>query len=133
MKKAFLCLSLVSLAGCGFSRRVVNEHIRDFDTAWIRPGVTKRAEVIARLGPPPATREGGGVRQDVFGYLVDDDFSSRLEVGYFVTPTFERGRAHHAEDILIKFAADDTVELLSRTRSRDGESVELVEWKELPR
>lgn len=46
-------LSLV-FAGCSFSRTVTNGYVRRLDTSWIRPGVTTRADIVDRLGRPPA-------------------------------------------------------------------------------
>lgn len=50
------------LCGCVFSRTVVNGHVREIDTSWIRPGETTQAEVIARLGRPPALTGVKGLR-----------------------------------------------------------------------
>jgi len=55
-------LVLMLLTGCMFSRTVVNGHVRKMDTSWIEPGRTTRAEVIARLGMPPAMIGAKGVR-----------------------------------------------------------------------
>lgn len=55
-------LALALLSGCTFSRTVVNGHVRAMDTAGIVPGRTTRAEVIARLGMPPAMVGAKGVR-----------------------------------------------------------------------
>lgn len=65
---ALLLLS-VALAGCSFSRTVVNGHVRNLDTSWIEPGKTTRAEVIARFGRPPAMVGAKGVRVGTGGAL----------------------------------------------------------------
>lgn len=131
MSGRFLAVLLVPLiAGCHFSRSVVNDYVRHLDTSWIRPGVTTRDDVIRRLGVSPSSKEGGGVTPRSFRWVCCDDFRSTLEVGYIVTPTFERGEMHFAEDILILFNEEGVVTLLSRTRSADGRNVEVVEWKE---
>lgn len=60
---------LAALAGCSFSRTVVNGYVRDLDTSWIEAGKTTRAEVIARLGRPPAMVGVKGVRPGAGGAL----------------------------------------------------------------
>jgi len=55
-------LALALLTGCTFSRTVVNGHVRELDTSWIEPGKTTRADVIARLGMPPAMVGAKGIR-----------------------------------------------------------------------
>jgi len=55
-------LALALLTGCTFSRSVVNGHVRRLDTSWIEPGKTTRADIIARLGRPPAMIGSKGVR-----------------------------------------------------------------------
>ena len=121
---------LLALTGCRFGRVVVNEYVKDLDTTWIRPGVTTREEIKSRMGVCPSTKEGGGITQNSFRWVCNDSFTRTFEAGYFVTPTFERGDQHYAEDILILFDERGIVKLLSRTRSRDGVNVEIVEWKE---
>lgn len=120
-----------ALTGCSFSRSVVNGHVRDIDTSWIEPGRTTRDEIIRRIGASPSMKEGGGITPNAFRWVMSDSFTGRLEVGYVVTPTFERGTMHFAEDILVLFDDAGVVTLLSRTRSKDGKDIELVEWKEL--
>ena len=67
------CLTLflfaAALVGCSFDRVVVNGYVRDLDTSWIQPGVTTRAEVIDRLGRPPAMVGAKGVRPDSSGAI----------------------------------------------------------------
>lgn len=127
-----LPLATLVLAGCHFSRDVVNEWVRDLDTSWIEPGVTTREEIVARMGACPSMKEGGGVTADSFRWVCSDTFTARLEIGYIVTPTFERGTRHYAEDVLIRFDREGRVSLVSRTRS-DGETNRVVEWREARR
>lgn len=133
IRLAALFLSLAALAGgCRFAREVVNPHVRELDTAWIRPGRTTRAEIVDRLGMPPMVRELGGVGKDSFRWTCCDTFTRTLEAGYIVTPTFERGRERFAEDILIRFDDRGVVTLVSRTRTR-YDRIEVVEWREAER
>ena len=125
-----IAVSLFMFAGCGFGRVVVNEYVKALDTSWIRPGVTTREEVMSRMGVCPSTKEGGGVTPNSFRWVCSDSFTRTLEVGYIVTPTFERGDRHYAEDVLILFDGRGVVKLVSRTRSPDGRRIEIVEWKE---
>ena len=131
MKRLTLLL-LIPLIGCSFHRAVVNDYVRDLDTAWIEPGVTTREDVIARLGFSPSDKEGGGVTGNSFRWVCNDSFGSTLEVGYILTPTFGRTRKHADEDILILFDDRGVVRLLSRTRG-DGDNRRIVEWKEAKR
>ena len=121
---------LIAFTGCRFYRAVVNEYVKDLDTSWIRPGVTTRQDVISRMGVCPSTKEGGGITPNSFRWICSDTFTGTLEAGYIVTPTFERSDRHYAEDILVLFDDRGVVKLLSRTRSRDGKEIEIVEWKE---
>lgn len=123
-------LTLLILGGCKFHRAVVNEYVRDIDTSWIVPGETTRSDVISRIGVSPSAKEGGGVSGSSFRWICADTFTGTLEIGYVLTPTFERGTMHYAEDILIVFDRNGVVDLVSRTRSKDGKEVEIVEWKE---
>lgn len=69
---SLLCLML---AGCSFSRTVTNGYVRQLDTSWIEPGVTTRADIVNRLGRPPAMigikGEKGG-SDGALGALSDD-------------------------------------------------------------
>lgn len=156
---AFVLLMLLSFCGCSVRRMVVNEQYRQLDTAWIEPGVTTRTEVLRRFGYPaaanaPRMTSGEPSRRPVMGetspvvvrsdmmmpqsreamqWTVFDTFQVELVAGYIVTPTFSRDRQHPAENILVRFDERDVVSLVSRTRSPDGETVEVVEWKELNR
>ena len=129
-KAAIITAMLIAFTGCRFARTVVNEYVKDLDTTWIRPGVTTREEIKSRMGVCPSTKEGGGLTPTSFSSVCSDSFTRTFEAGYFVTPTFERGNRHYAEDILILFDERGIVKLLSRTRSRDGVHVEIIEWKE---
>lgn len=125
------CICLLFF-GCTFSRSVVNPHHRRHDTSWIVPGRTTREEVVKRFGLPPATIDGrGGVREGSIRYLTSDEFTGRLEVGYIVTPTFERSHVQHQYDLLIRFDSNGVVSLVSRTESVDGEN-RLLEYREAP-
>lgn len=53
--RSLFCFALLALAGCSFTRTVVNAHVRDIDTRWIEPGRTTRDDVLSRIGRPPAT------------------------------------------------------------------------------
>lgn len=132
MRLAVLLPVCALFCGCTFSRAVVNAHVRDMDTSWIVPGRTTRAEVIARIGLPPVSREGGGIGKNALRWVCGDTFTGTLEVGYIVTPTFEKGRAHWAHDLLILFDEADVVSLVSRTASEDGDKVRVLEWREVP-
>lgn len=122
-------LASLIMCGCQFSRSQVNPHIRDIDTSWIIPGETTRRQVIDRIGIPPTANELGGVTEDSFRWTLHDRRTGTLEIGRFVTPTFEFSHAHSAEDILLKFDKDGKVALLSRTLS-DGRRTRIIEWKE---
>lgn len=125
----FCILASLIMCGCQFSRSQVNPHIRDIDTSWIIPGETTRRQVIDRIGIPPTANELGGVTADSFRWTLHDRRTGTLEIGRFVTPTFEFSHAHSAEDILLKFDKDGKVALLSRTLS-DGRRTRIIEWKE---
>lgn len=127
---AFLLIGGV-LSGCTFSRAIVNAHVRDLDTTWIELGRTTRADVIARLGLPPVSHDGGGIGKNSLRWVCGDTFTGTLEAGYIVTPTFEKGRAHWAHDLLILFDDADVVSLVSRTASGDGNEVRVLEWREV--
>ena len=121
---------LALTTGCGFMRAVVNPDVREIDTAWIEPGRTTRADVVARIGLPPTVREMGGIGKNSFRWTSVDTFTGKLEVGYIVTPTFERGVESYSEDILILFDEADKVELVSRTRKNSDGRPNLIEWRE---
>lgn len=155
----FAYVSLLSLFACGCSVRriVINEQYRRLDTAWIEPGVTTRSEVLRRFGYPAVANplrasSGEPLRRPLMGetspiiersdmmmpqshealqWTVSDTFQVELVAGYIVTPTFARDKQHPAENILVRFDDKDVVSLVSRTRSKDGKSVEVVDWKEL--
>ncbi|MGN0886326.1 MAG: hypothetical protein ACI4RT_04930 [Candidatus Spyradenecus sp.] len=131
------CLVLTALAawgaGCTCSRVRINEGIEQLDSAWIIPGQTTFEEVITRLGlPPPA-----GKVDDVALYLSDDllhwvstdTFTAKLELGYLLTPLFERSRTVVAHDLMICFDERRVVSRLSRT-AREGQRVRLLEYRE---
>lgn len=122
-------LAPLIMCGCQFSRSQVNPHIRDIDTSWIIPGETTRRQVIDRIGIPPTAHELGGVTADTFRWILHDRRTGTMEIGRFVTPTFEFSHAHSAEDILVKFDKNGKVSLLSRTVS-DGGHTRIKEWKE---
>lgn len=122
-------LLAAALAGCTFSRDVVNPEVRDIDTSWIVPGKTTRRDVIARIGFPPHVRELSGVRPDSFRWTTYDTGGWEMAVGYVLTPTFKREHEHFANDILVRFDKDDVVDFVSRTCS-EGEGVRILEWKE---
>ena len=131
----FLALAALtaSVAGCTCSRIRINEGIEQLDSAWIIPGQTTFEEIIARLGlPPPA-----GKVDDVALYLSDDllhwvstdTFTTKLELGYILTPLFERSRTVVAHDLMICFDDRRVVSRLSRT-ARDGQKVQVLEYRE---
>lgn len=130
MRRGLLPIALVvALSGCHFSREVVNAHVRDVDTAWIEPGKTTREDVVARIGLPPTIKHMGGVKKDSFRWVMVDTNSRGCQVGYVLTPTFEKAIEHYAEDILVRFDEKGVVTLVSRTRS-DGDTVKVVEYRE---
>ena len=130
MRRGLALMALAAVcAGCHFRREVVNAHVRDIDTSWIEPGRTTRADVAARIGMPSAVGRAGGVRKDAFRWVMVDTREQGLEVGYVLTPTFERGVERHAEDILVRFDDRGVVTLVSRTRLVDGE-VRQLEYRE---
>ena len=112
----FLLLALLA-SGCTFHRSVTNAHFAKLDTSWIKPGVTTRAEVIARFGLPPLSREAKGMDANSLHYLTVNEFTGRLEAGYIVTPTFEASAQSYAEDTFINFDARGVVTLVSRTHT----------------
>lgn len=131
----FLALAALtaSVAGCTCLRIRINEGIEQLDSAWIIPGQTTFEEIIARLGlPPPA-----GKVDDVALYLSDDllhwvstdTFTTKLELGYILTPLFERSRTVVAHDLMICFDDRRVVSRLSRT-ARDGQKVQVLEYRE---
>jgi len=67
LRLSAVALALALLSGCTFSRTVVNGHVRNMDVSWIEPGKTTRADVIARLGMPPAMIGTKGVRPGAGG------------------------------------------------------------------
>lgn len=146
------------IAGCTFSRTVVNAHVREIDTSWIEAGVTTKADIVARLGRPPAVMGVGGgsdemnrfyasylakrprgidvrdedvdgPRMNAFRWYVADSFNGSFEGGQWIVPTFSKGSSHRAHDILVLFDEKDVVKLLSRTEVVDGK-VRILEWKE---
>ncbi|MBO7720869.1 MAG: hypothetical protein J6T01_00515 [Kiritimatiellae bacterium] len=126
----FLVFAVLA-GGCHFGRTVVNAHVRQIDTSWIKPGQTTRTEVVERIGLPPTVKTLGGVRKDSFRWVMVDTDERILRAGWVVTPTFEKTREHFAEDILVKFDGSGVVSLVSRTRS-DGDRVEILELRETP-
>ena len=116
--------------GCLISRAVVNPQVREMDTSWIKPGVTTRDDVIARLGMPPLSLDGGGVSKDAFHWVRSDVFSRHFEFGYYVFPAFELSKGRATEDILVRFNASNVVTLVSRTSTCGGESTKVLEWRE---
>ncbi len=128
---AFLCVLLL-LAGCRFDRARTNPHVRDLKTNWIIPGVTTRDKVLARLGYPPATPDGGGIGKNHLRWSLGDRRTATLEIGYIATPTFRIGETQRAEDILIEFDDAGIVQRVSRTRQTDGK-MEIIEWREAPK
>lgn len=129
---SFGMLSALFLTGCTFSRAVVNPHHATHDTSWIVPGVTTRADVVARFGMPPTVIKGrGGVKGDSMRWVTGDEFTGRFEAGYIVTPTFELSRENHRHDLLIKFDSRDVVSLVSRTETVDGRN-RVIEFREAP-
>ena len=154
--RAALCILLLALTGCVFSRKVVNGHVRELETSWIEPGVTTKEEVIERMGRPPsvfgvegdglsdffssclAVRPKGidvegedvdGPEMNAFRWMSSDAFVGSFEGGHWVIPTFARGKVTRAYDILILFDRADTVALLCRTETVDG-GVRILEWRE---
>lgn len=153
---AYVSLLFLFACGCTVRRVVVNEQYRELDTAWIKPGVTTRGEVLRRFGYPAvgsSARAASGMplRRPLVGetspiiersdmmmpqshealqWTVSDTFQVELVAGYIVTPTFARDKQHPAENILVRFDERDVVSLVSRTRSADGRTVEVVDWKE---
>lgn len=125
-------LVAVLLAGCSFSRTIVNDYVREIDTSWIVPGETTREDIIRRIGMPSTVKHMGGVGKDSFRWVTVDTRGKKLEVGYILTPTFEQANERYAHDLLIVFDKKGVVTLVSRTAS-DGERVKLLEWREAAR
>lgn len=134
MRRLLLILGLAaSLSGCTFGRVVVNGHVKDLDTSWIRPGVTTRDEVVKRLGMPATVKDVGvGVTKETMRWVAVDTTERKFEGGYVVTPTFTNDKTFFSHDILIVFDDRDVVSLLSRTRS-DGDKIEILDWREVRR
>ena len=145
----------LAFVGCSFSRTVVNGHVRELDSSWIRPGRTTKSEVVARMGRPPSilgVREGmaryyddylalwpkgvdmegedvDGPEMNAFRWSCYDSFSGSFEGGHWIIPTFAKGGCHRAHDLLILFDRDDVVSLVSRTELVD-DRVRILEWRE---
>lgn len=130
---ALLLLSLALGGGCTFARIRTNRNVETLDTSWIRPGETTYAQVIERLGlPPPVGRADDApayLSSDALHYVSMDTRTFKLEVGYIVTPAFERTRSLPAHDILIRFR-EGVVCQVSRIRRRGGD-VEVLEFREV--
>ena len=151
-----LCLAFLALAGCSFSRVMVNGHVRGMETSWIEPGRTTKEDVIARMGRPPsvfgvagdgmsryyaeclALRPKGidardedvdGPEMNAFRWCSADTYDGTFEGGHWIIPTFSRSHIHRSYDILILFDKADVVSLLCRTATVDGK-VRILEWKE---
>ena len=122
----------IVFCGCSFSREIVNPEVRALDVSWIEPGVTTKAEVVARLGFPPTVRGLSGVSKDQFRWTTLDTFTKSFVAGYILTPTFEFSDEDYADDILIRFDAEDRVSLVSRMVVREGRLHQAV-WKEAKR
>lgn len=125
-----LALAMQLAAGCTFSREVINPHVKDIDTAWIKVGVTTRADVIRRIGMPPTVKEMGGVRPNSFRWTTYDTQGGIFEAGYIFTPTFKREHEMFANDILIRFDDDGVVTFVSRTSATHDDGIKVLEWRE---
>lgn len=105
---------LVGLAGCSFSRVVVNDPIAPADIAFIVRDQTTRAEVVSRLGAPHEIT--AIVDRDIFRYRYLVQKTYRINFGQltrgFVPVTISRGRTgldvfevqFDAEGIIREFA-----------------------------
>lgn len=139
LRRVRACAVAVALAllapaggGCTFARVRTNRGVEALETAWIRPGETTYGEVLARLGlPPPVGRADDApawLSSDALHYVSMDTRIFRLELGYVVTPLFERTRSLPAHDILIRFR-EGVVCQVSRVRRRGGKA-EVLEFRE---
>ena len=70
-----------------------------------------------------------GPEMRAFRWFSTDSFNGTFEGGQWIIPTFSKGHAKRAHDILILFDDRNVVRLLSRTESVDGK-VRILEWKE---
>ena len=70
-----------------------------------------------------------GPEMRAFRWFSTDSFNGTFEGGHWIIPTFSKGHAKRAHDILILFDDRAVVRLLSRTESVDGK-VRILEWKE---
>lgn len=124
--------ALLLLGGCTFARVRTNRGVERLETAWIRPGETTYAEVLDRLGlPPPVGRADdtpAWLSSDALHYVSLDTRTFRLELGYILTPLFERTRTVPSHDLLIRFRGS-VVSQVSRVRRRGGE-MEVLEFRE---
>ncbi len=84
----------VQLAGCSFSRVVVNDPIAPADIAFIVRDHTTRAEVLSRLGAPQEITATDD--RDIFRYRYSVQKTFRISFGQltrgFVPVTISRGR-----------------------------------------
>lgn len=115
---AALALVLWACVGCTFHRTVVNGYQADLSSAWIKPGRTTFDEVVGRLGLPPHAQGMKGYTGDALHYRSSDAFTTRFELGYIVTPTFERSHKTVGDDLLVVFDERKVVKFVSRTRTR---------------
>lgn len=115
---AALALVFGACAGCTFHRTVVNGHLADLSSDWIKPGRTTFDEVVGRLGLPPQIQGVTGYASDALHYRSSDAFTTRFELGYIVTPTFERSHKTAGDDLLVVFDERKVVKFVSRTRTR---------------
>lgn len=85
---------VVELAGCSFSRVVVNDPIAPADVACIVRDQTTRAEVLSRLGAPQEITAIDD--RDIFRYRYSVQKTFRISFGQltrgFVPVTISRGR-----------------------------------------
>lgn len=117
-------------AGCHFGRVVVNEHVRELDTKWIKPGQTTRAEVVAKLGLPAAVKDVGvGLTKNTLRWVSVDTDERSFEGGYILTPTFSSDSVYYANDILVVTDDNGVVTLVSHV-AHNGKGFRLIDWRE---
>jgi hypothetical protein len=113
---AVLCLltAALALASCQWRRLTVNDLIRPDDVAFIQPGRTTLAEVVAKLGPPDDIAATGA--DMVVRYRFRDGKYFKIDAGRLlafwspVTPEMSMARGQLETDVFqVVLTADGIV------------------------
>jgi len=93
----------LTLASCQWRRLTVNDPIRPDDVAFIQPGQTTLAEVVAKLGPPDEISPAGDAIIARFrfrdGKYFKIDFGRLLGFWLPVTPEMSLARGQLETDV----------------------------------